>query len=150
VVYLIFNEGYSASAGERLVRADLCGEAIRLGRLLASLMPDEPEIWGLLALMLLHAACRKARVDDQGRFVALASQDRSHWDAGRIDEGFRSLERALWLAAPGRYQLEAAITALHVQAANPEAAVTAPTVSGRSGGRPAGSRGGGRRPWTEA
>jgi RNA polymerase sigma-70 factor (ECF subfamily) len=116
VVYLIFNEGYSASEGERLVRGELCSEAIRLGRLLCVLMPDEPEAWGLLALMLLHDARRAARVDAHGRYVTLDEQDRSAWDEAQIAEGLRVLERAVRFRAPGQYQLQAAITALHVQA----------------------------------
>jgi RNA polymerase sigma-70 factor (ECF subfamily) len=116
VVYLIFNEGYSATEGDRLVRAELCGEAIRLGRLLGELMPDDAEVWGLQALMLLHDARRPARVDSEGRVVTLDEQDRSLWDRAEIDEGLRALERAVRLRRPGQYQLQAAITALHVQA----------------------------------
>jgi RNA polymerase sigma-70 factor (ECF subfamily) len=122
VVYLIFNEGYEASEGDRLVRGELCSEAIRLGRLLAKLMPDDAEVWGLLALMLLHDARRAARVDAAGRYVALDEQDRSLWDQGRIREGLRALEQALRLRRPGPYQLQAAIAALHVQAPSPEEA----------------------------
>ena len=121
VVYLIFNEGYAASEGDRLVRGELCGEAIRLGRLLCRLMPDDAEVWGLLALMLLHDARRAARVDDAGRYVALDEQDRSPWDQGRIREGLGALERAVRLRRPGQYQLQAAITALHIQAADADA-----------------------------
>ena len=116
VVYLIFNEGYHAAAGERLVREEVCGEAIRLGRLLAKLMPDEAEVRGLLALMLFHDARRGARVDESGRFVPLDEQDRSLWDQGRIAEGRGELERAMRMKAPGPYQLQAAIAALHVEA----------------------------------
>jgi RNA polymerase sigma-70 factor, ECF subfamily len=116
VVYLIFNEGYDAAEGDRLVRGELCSEAIRLGRLLAKLMPDEAEVSGLLALMLLHDARRAARVDDQGRYVGLDQQERTRWDRGRIREGLQALERALRLGSPGPYQLQAAIAALHVQA----------------------------------
>jgi RNA polymerase sigma-70 factor (ECF subfamily) len=116
VVYLIFNEGYGASGGDRLVRGELCGEAIRLGRLLVELMPGEAEARGLLALMLLHDARRLARVDGQGRFVPLDRQDRSRWDAGRAREGLRALDAALARRQPGPYQLQAAIAALHVQA----------------------------------
>jgi RNA polymerase sigma-70 factor (ECF subfamily) len=116
VVYLIFNEGYEASEGDRLVRGELCSEAIRLGRLLAKLMPDDAEVWGLLALMLLHDARRAARVDASGRYVALDQQDRSLWDRGRIREGLRALENGLRLRRPGAYQLQAAISALHVEA----------------------------------
>ena len=122
VVYLIFNEGYEAAAGERLVRGELCSEAIRLGRLLARLMPDDAEVKGLLALMLLHDARRGARVDDHGRYVPLDAQDRSRWDQGRIREGLRALQDALRLRRPGQYQVQAAIAALHVQA--PSAADT--------------------------
>jgi RNA polymerase sigma-70 factor, ECF subfamily len=117
VVYLIFNEGYQATAGERLVRGELCGEAIRLGRLLVRLMPDEAEAGGLLALMLMHDARRDARVDEHGGFVALPDQDRSLWDAGRIREGERALEAALRLGRPGSFQLQAAIAAHHLQPA---------------------------------
>jgi RNA polymerase sigma-70 factor (ECF subfamily) len=113
VVYLIFNEGYEASEGDRLVRGELCSEAIRLGRLLARLMPDDAEVWGLLALMLLHDSRRAARVDASGRYVALDRQDRSLWDQGRIREGLRALEQALRLRRPGPYQLQAAIAASH-------------------------------------
>jgi RNA polymerase sigma-70 factor, ECF subfamily len=118
VVYLIFNEGYSASEGDRLVRGELCTEGIRLGLLLAKLMPDEPEVWGLLALMLLHDARREARVDAYGNYAGLDEQDRTRWDDGRIREGLRALERSVRLERPGEYQLQAAITALHVQAAD--------------------------------
>ena len=116
VAYLIFNEGYGAAEGDRLVRGELCSEAIRLGRLLAELMPDDAEVLGLLALLLLHDARRAARVDDQGRYVPLDRQDRSRWDAGRAHEGLRTLERALRRRQPGPYQVQAAIAALHVEA----------------------------------
>jgi RNA polymerase sigma-70 factor (ECF subfamily) len=116
VVYLIFNEGYAAAAGDRLVRGELCGEAIRLAQLLVRLMPDEAEVRGLLALMLLHDARRGARVDAGGRYVPLDEQDRSQWDRGRIREGRAELERALARRTPGPYQLQAAIAALHVEA----------------------------------
>jgi RNA polymerase sigma-70 factor, ECF subfamily len=119
VVYLIFNEGYGASAGEGLVRGELCGEAIRLARLLVELMPDDAEVRGLLALMLLHDARREARVDASGAFVALDEQDRSRWDAGRVCEGVTELDAALRRRRPGPYQLQAAIAALHVQAPSP-------------------------------
>jgi len=122
VLYLIFNEGYGAAAGERLVRGELCAEAIRLARLLAGLMPDEPEVLGLLALMLLHDARREARVDKRGAYVPLERQDRARWDAGRVAEGLQALETALRRRRPGPYQLQAAIAALHVQA--PDAAQT--------------------------
>jgi RNA polymerase sigma-70 factor, ECF subfamily len=120
VLYLIFNEGYDAAEGERLVRGELCSEAIRLGRLLAKLMPDDAEVWGLLALMLLHDARRAARVDAHGRYVALDEQDRSLWDQGRLREGLRALERALRLRRPGAYQLQAAIAAVHAEAPSAE------------------------------
>jgi RNA polymerase sigma-70 factor (ECF subfamily) len=116
VLYLIFNEGYAASAGDRLVRTELCAEAIRLGRLLCTLMPDEADAWGLLSLMLLHNARRAARVDTEGRWVDLHAQDRDRWDIAAITEGLDVLQRALRLRRPGPYQLQAAITALHVQA----------------------------------
>ncbi len=116
VVYLIFNEGYHAASGDRLIREELCGEAIRLGRLLVKLMPDEPEVWGLLALMLLHDARRAARMDARGRYVALHDQDRALWDQGRIREGRVALEHAMRLRRPGAYQLQAAIAVLHADA----------------------------------
>ena len=122
VLYLIFNEGYEASAGDRLVRGELCSEAIRLGRLLTRLMPDESEAHGLLALMLLHDARRDARVDVHGHYLGLQDQDRGAWDHGRIREGLRVLERGLALGHPrpyaGRYVIQAAIAALHVDAAS--------------------------------
>ena len=119
VLYLIFNEGYDATGGDRLVRGELCSEAIRLARLLAALMPDDAEVRGLLALMLLHDARRAARVDDRGAYVPLDRQDRSRWDAGRVLEGVAVLESALRRHHPGPYQLQAAIAALHVQAPTP-------------------------------
>jgi RNA polymerase sigma-70 factor, ECF subfamily len=121
VVYLIFNEGYSASEGDRLVRGELCDEAIRLGRLLCQLMTDDAEAWGLLALMLLHDARRAARVDRYGSYMALQEQDRFLWDRDRIREGLGALERALRLGRPGLYQLQAAITVLHLQASDHDA-----------------------------
>ena len=120
VVYLIFNEGYSASTGERLTRGELCGEAIRLGRLLTYLMPGEAEAWGLLSLMLLHDARRAARTGTDG-YVALGDQDRLLWDHAQIAEGLRALGEAVRFRHPGQYQLEAAITALHIQASDAEA-----------------------------
>jgi RNA polymerase sigma-70 factor, ECF subfamily len=120
VVYLIFNEGYVASEGDRLVRGELCSEAIRLGRLLCTLMPDDSEVWGLLSLMLLHDARRSARVDAEGRYVTLDEQDRSLWDQTKIADGLQALARAIRLRRPGEYQLQAAITALHVQAPDAE------------------------------
>jgi RNA polymerase sigma-70 factor (ECF subfamily) len=121
VVYLIFNEGYSASEGDRLVREELCSEAIRLARLLCEVMPDDGEVWGLLALMLLHDARRAARVDEDGRYMTLEEQDRALWDRGRISEGLAALGRAVRLRRPGQYQLQAAITALHIQASDQNA-----------------------------
>ncbi|NUP48608.1 MAG: sigma-70 family RNA polymerase sigma factor [Catenulispora sp.] len=120
VMYLIFNEGYSASAGDRLTRGELCGEAVRLGRLLVELMPDEAEAWGLLALMLLHDARRAARTISGG-YVALPDQDRALWNRAQIADGLRALDRAVRFRRPGQYQLQAAITALHIQAADPDA-----------------------------
>jgi RNA polymerase sigma-70 factor (ECF subfamily) len=116
VLYLIFNEGYSATEGDELIRADLAEEAIRLGKLLAVLMPDEPEALGLLALMLLHDARREARVAGDGSLVLLAEQDRSGWNRARIDEGLHVLERASSLRRVGPYQLQAAIAAVHCRA----------------------------------
>jgi RNA polymerase sigma-70 factor (ECF subfamily) len=121
VIYLIFNEGYTASAGERLVRDDLCAEAIRLGRLLASLVPDDPEAIGLLALMLLIEARRAARVTPEGGLVLLASQDRGLWNRGLIDEGQALVRECLRRNRPGPYQIQAAINAVHSDA---ERAVT--------------------------
>jgi RNA polymerase sigma-70 factor (ECF subfamily) len=121
VVYLIFNEGYAATEGDRLVREELCDEAIRLGELLTRLMPDDAEVWGLSALMLLHDARRAARVDPSGQYVALDAQDRSLWDQDRIRAGLAKLERAVRLRRPGEYQLQAAITALQIQAPDAEA-----------------------------
>ena len=119
VLYLVFNEGYSATAGDAVVRRDLCEEAIRLGKLLAVLMPDEAEVFGLLALMLLHDSRRDARVDAAGSLVLLEEQDRARWDGARIDEGKRMLERAMALRSPGPYQLQAAIAAVHADATTP-------------------------------
>jgi RNA polymerase sigma-70 factor (ECF subfamily) len=121
VVYLIFNEGYAAAEGDRLVRRELCDEAIRLGELLRRLMPDDAEVLGLLALMLLHDARRAARVDSSGRYVAIDAQDRSLWDQDRIREGVATLDRAVRLRRPGEYQLQAAITALQIQAPDADA-----------------------------
>jgi len=116
VIYLIFNEGYAASTGQSLVRNDLCSEAIRLGRVLCELLPNEPENIGLLALMLLQDSRREARVNDRGELVTLEEQDRSLWDRREIDEGVRLVERALALRRAGNYQIQAAIAALHAEA----------------------------------
>ena len=117
VVYLIFNEGYSATSGEHLVRAELCDEAIRLGRLLLELKPDEPEVIGLLALMLLIDARRAARADESGAFVKLSDQDRDAWNRARIDEGQALLRICLERNRPGQYQIQAAINSVHSDAA---------------------------------
>jgi len=122
VVYLIFNEGYTASSGEALARAGLCAEAIRLGRLLAELMPDEPEVLGLLALMLLTESRRVARTSSDGALVLLAGQDRTRWDHARIAEGQAIVRQCLRRGQPGPYQLQAAINAVHSDA--PIAAAT--------------------------
>jgi len=119
VLYLLFNEGYSASAGAALVRRNLTDEAIRLARILAALMPDEPEALGLLALMLLHDARRAARVDDAGNLVILEDQNRRLWDATAIAEGTALLDSALRRARPGPYQTQAAIAACHAAAIHP-------------------------------
>jgi RNA polymerase sigma-70 factor (ECF subfamily) len=116
VIYLIFNEGYAASAGQSLIRNDLCAEAIRLGRVLCELLPDEPENLGLLALMLLQDSRRDARVNDDGELVTLEEQDRSRWDAREIDEGVSLVQHALRLRRVGNYQLQAAIAAVHAEA----------------------------------
>jgi RNA polymerase sigma-70 factor (ECF subfamily) len=118
VLYLVFNEGYAASAGEALVRRDLCAEAIRLAKLVCVLMPDEPEALGLLALLLLQDSRREARLDAAGEIVLLDEQDRSLWDGAEIEEGLRLLERALARRSPGPYQLQAVIAAGHAQGAS--------------------------------
>ncbi|MBI3725328.1 RNA polymerase subunit sigma-24 [bacterium] len=122
VIYLIFNEGYSASAGDSHVRAELSSESIRLGEVLATLMPEEPEVLGLLALMLLHDARREARVGPSGELVLLEEQDRSRWDRAKIARGTTLLDRALALgeAPQGPYVVQAAIAALHDAASRPE------------------------------
>jgi RNA polymerase sigma-70 factor, ECF subfamily len=122
VVYLIFNEGYTASSGDRLVRDDLCAEAIRLGRLLAELMPDEPEVVGLLALMLLVSSRRAARTTPGGELVLLANQDRGRWDRDLVAEGQALVRQCLRRNQPGPYQIQAAINAVHSDA--PDAAAT--------------------------
>jgi RNA polymerase sigma-70 factor (ECF subfamily) len=116
VVYLVFNEGYAATSGSDLVRADLCAEALRLGRLLASLLPDEPEVQGLLALMLLVDARRAARTTGAGDLVTLAGQDRRLWDRERIAEGQAIVRECLRCNRPGAYQIQAAIHAVHTDA----------------------------------
>jgi RNA polymerase sigma-70 factor (ECF subfamily) len=118
VLYLFFNEGYSATAGADLMRTNLCAEAIRLARVLAGLMPDEPEVLGLLALLLLHDARRATRVDAAGDLVTLEDQDRTAWDRAEIDEGTALLERILRRGRPGPYQIQAAIAACHTTAAS--------------------------------
>jgi RNA polymerase sigma-70 factor, ECF subfamily len=116
VIYALFNEGYGASAGEALIRPDLCAEAIRLARLLTELMPDEPEALGLLSLILLHDARRAARLDAGGELVTLEEQDRGLWEKATIDEACKILNWAIRLRRPGPYQLLAAIAACHAQA----------------------------------
>jgi RNA polymerase sigma-70 factor (ECF subfamily) len=120
VLYLVFNEGYVASAGDSLVRRELCDEAIRLARLLAELMPDEPEALGLLALLLLHHARRESRVGATGELVLLDEQDRSRWDPAMIVEGVGVLDRAVRLGRLGPYRVQAAIAALHATATSAE------------------------------
>ena len=116
VIYLIFNEGYAASAGQILVRNDLCTEAIRLGRILCELLANEPENLGLLALMLLQNSRRDARVNDQSELITLEEQDRSRWDHAEIAEGIHLVETALGFGRVGNYQLQAAIAAVHAEA----------------------------------
>ena len=116
VIYLIFNEGYSATAGDSLVRTDLCGEAIRLGRMLRELLPNEPENIGLLALILLQDSRREARINEQSELVTLEHQDRRHWDRNKIAEGIRLIETVLPMGRVGNYQLQAAIAAVHAEA----------------------------------
>jgi RNA polymerase sigma-70 factor (ECF subfamily) len=120
VVYLVFNEGYAASAGERLIREDLCADAIRLGRLLHELMPDEPEVTGLLALMLLIESRRAARTTADGAMVLLTEQQRARWDGALIAEGQALVRRCLALQRPGPYQLQAAVNAVHAHASRAE------------------------------
>lgn len=120
VIYFIFNEGYSATEGERLVRRELSNEAIRLGRLLCQLMPDEPENLGLLALMLLQDSRTDARVSSEGALVTLEEQDRSKWDRNQIQAGLELVPKALRMRVPGPYQLQAAIAAIHAEALTPD------------------------------
>jgi RNA polymerase sigma-70 factor (ECF subfamily) len=117
VIYLVFNEGHTATAGDDLMREELSAEAIRLARLLADLMPDEPEVLGLLALLLLTESRRAARVDDIGAMVRLSDQDRTRWDRGLIDEGQELVRACLRRNRPGPYQIQAAIAAVHSDAA---------------------------------
>jgi RNA polymerase sigma-70 factor, ECF subfamily len=117
VIYLIFNEGYTASSGDQLVREDLCAEAIRLARVLAELMPDEPEVMGLLALLLLTESRRAARTGPDDNLVLLADQERERWDAGLIAEGQAIVRACLRRNQPGPYQIQAAINAVHSDAA---------------------------------
>jgi RNA polymerase sigma-70 factor (ECF subfamily) len=119
VIYLVFNEGYSATVGDSLVRRELCAEAIRLCRTLCDLLPDEPENLGLLALMLLHDSRRDARMDKLGKLVTMEEQNRSLWHAEQIQEGVALLNRALRMHQVGPYQLQAAISAIHTEAASP-------------------------------
>jgi RNA polymerase sigma-70 factor (ECF subfamily) len=121
VIYLIFNEGYASTSGDRLVRDDLCIEATRLGRLVVELLPDEPEAMGLLALMLLVDSRRAARVTRDGDLVLLAEQDRSRWDRDMIAEGQRMVRRCLRSNRRGPYQIQAAINAVHSDARSPDA-----------------------------
>ncbi len=120
VIYLVFTEGYAATSGERLIRTDLCAEAIRLGRLLVDLMPAEPEPRGLLAMMLLHDSRRETRIDAQGEMVLLEEQDRTRWDRAQIAEGLKVSESALSSDSPGPYALQASIAAIHSRAARTE------------------------------
>jgi RNA polymerase sigma-70 factor, ECF subfamily len=120
VIYLIFNEGYCATSGDSLTRKELCSEAIRLGRVLVSLMADSAEARGLLALMILHDSRRETRLNEAGELVLLDEQDRSRWDKAKIAEGIAILDEALVLYSPGSYQVQAAISALHAEAPSPE------------------------------
>ena len=120
VIYLIFNEGYLASSGNDLTRNDLSSEAVRLGKVLTELMPDDPEVLGLLALMLLQDSRRASRQSPEGLPVLLEEQDRSKWDGDEIREGVALIERALRMGRPGQYQVQAAIAAIHSQAKSPE------------------------------
>jgi len=119
-IYLIFDEGYSATAGDTLFRRPLYVEAIRLARALHELIPGEPEVIGLLAPMLLHDSCRNTRTDDNGDLILLESQDRNLWDQTEIDEGLALIEQGLSLRNPGPYQIQAAIAACHAEAKRAE------------------------------
>ena len=116
VIYFIFNEGYTATSGEKLTRADLCKEAIRLGNILLLLIPQEPEVGGLLAMLLLHDSRHPARTDGEGGIVTLEQQDRSLWNQKQIKVGVNHLQRALAMKRPGPFQIQAAISAVHAQA----------------------------------
>lgn len=120
-IYLVFTEGYAATSGDALIRRELCAEAIRLARVLAELLPDEREVRALLALMLLHDARREARTSPAGEIILLEEQDRSRWDRIRIDEGTRLVDSVLREGRAGYYAMQAAIAALHAQAASPAA-----------------------------
>ena len=120
VIYLVYNESYTSTGDAALIREDLCNEAIRLGRLLDEMLPAQPEVEGLLALMLLHAARRHARVDARGELITLERQDRALWDRAMIEEGCALVERALKRGRVGPYELQAAIAALHAEAPTPE------------------------------
>ena len=154
VVYLIFNEGHTASSGEQLVREDLCAEAIRLGRVLAELMPDEAEVLGLLALMLLVESRRPARTGPGGELVRLADQDRGRWDRALIAEGQALVRRCLQRGRPGAYQIQAAIQAVHCRRRGhrlaPDRRALRPAARARADARgraqPRRRRGRGRRP----
>ena len=121
VLYLVFNEGYAATSGDALIRRELCAESIRLARIVVSMLPEEPEAIGLLALLLLHDARREARVGADGQIVLLEDQDRARWDRGRIEEGTALVERAMAFGRPGPYQIQAAIAALHDEASTASA-----------------------------
>ena len=120
VTYLVFNEGYNAASGDVLIRRELCAEAIRLGRLLCQLLPRETEVWGLIALMLLHDARREARTGPDGDIVLLEEQDRKRWNSAQIQEGLALVESALRSGPPGPYSVQAAIAAVHARATSPE------------------------------
>ena len=157
VLYLVFNEGYSASAGDDLIRRDLCDRAVALTQVLAELLPEEPEAKGLLALMLFHRARQAARVNDRGDLVTLEDQDRTRWDQAQIGLARRHLEEALAGRRPGQYQIQAAIAGCHAAAPTAQAtdwpqdrpALPAPGGHDRLAGRrtePRGRGGHGRRP----